>query len=109
MERFIKADKSPVDADYEEMQGYVDTHDEYFEENNDDEYLENNTDKQKRRVGDVVWQNLLKQEKKYWIKQKPKNKEEEMESEISPTFIDKIHIDALAHISNVQLLRGGKT
>lgn len=47
MERFIKADKSPVDADYEEMQGYVDTHDEYFEENNDDEYLENNTDKQK--------------------------------------------------------------
>jgi len=47
MERFIKADKSPVDADYEEMQEYVDTHDEYFEENNDDEDLENNTDEQK--------------------------------------------------------------
>jgi len=41
MERFIKADKSPVDVDYEEMQEYVDTHDEYFEEDTDDEDLEN--------------------------------------------------------------------
>lgn len=49
MERFIKADKSPVDADYEEMQEYVDTHDEYFEENNDDEDLENNTDEQEEK------------------------------------------------------------
>ena len=44
MERFIKADKSPVDTDYEEMSDYVDTHPEYFEENNDDEDLEDNTD-----------------------------------------------------------------
>lgn len=43
MERFIKADKSPVDEDYEEMQEYVDTHDDYFEENNDDdEDIKNN-------------------------------------------------------------------
>lgn len=46
MERFIKVDKTSVDEDYEEMQNYVDTHDEYFDENNDDENLENNTDKQ---------------------------------------------------------------
>lgn len=36
MERFMKIDKSPVDEDYEEMAEYVDTHPEYFEENNDD-------------------------------------------------------------------------
>ena len=39
MERFIKTDKSPVDEDYEEMQEYVDTHSDYFEENNDDEEI----------------------------------------------------------------------
>jgi len=40
MERFIKADKSPVDEDYEEMAEYVDTHPEYFEEMDDEEINE---------------------------------------------------------------------
>ena len=42
MERFIKVDKTSVDEDYEEMQNYVDTHDEYFDdvEENNEEILE---------------------------------------------------------------------
>ncbi len=37
MERFVKIDKSPVDEDYEEMQNYVETHPEYFDDSNDEE------------------------------------------------------------------------